>query len=71
MLYSDKLLQDLWDGMRDIPFDEDGKGELYISKDYGPFKKGEWREDIWRWFDNHHSEGLYFLMGLGRQMYDL
>lgn len=66
MLYTDKLITELWEGMRDIPFDEDEKGELYISKDYGPFDKGDSREDIWHWFDEHHSVGLYKLMGLDR-----
>lgn len=66
-LYSDKLLKELWDGMSDIPFDEDKNGIERISQDYGPFFKGEPKEDIWHWFDDHHSRGLYILMGLNKE----
>ena len=62
MLYTDKLLQELWEGMKYIPFDEDDYGELRISKEYGPFEIGESRDEIWHWFDSRYSKGVVALL---------
>ena len=59
---NDGKIERLWDGMTDIPFDEDEDGDLYISRDYGPFHKGESREYIWHWFDEKHSKGIHYLL---------
>lgn len=58
----DASIEQLWDGMTDIPFDEDEDGDLYISQDYGPFRKGDSREYIWHWFDQKHSKGVHYLL---------
>lgn len=58
----DKKLEKLWDEMTDIPFDEDEDGDLYLSRDYGPFYKGDSREEIWHWFDHRHSKGIHYLL---------
>ena len=55
---SDSELEKLWDGMENIPFDEDKDGDLILACDYGPFEKGESRDVIWHWFDEHHSKGI-------------
>lgn len=59
---SDSELKKLWDGMEDIPFDEDKDGDLILACDYGPFEKGESRDVIWHWFDEHHSKGICALL---------
>lgn len=59
---NDGKIERLWDGMTDIPFDEDEDGDLYISRDYGPFHKGESREHIWHWFNEKHSKGIHYLL---------
>lgn len=57
----DKLLEKLWEGLEDIPFYEEDS-ELHIEEDYLSFEKGTSREDIWHWFDERHSKGVYFLL---------
>ena len=59
---NDGKIERLWDGMTDIPFDEDEDGDLCISQDYGPFFKGDSREYIWYWFDKKHSKGIHYLL---------
>lgn len=58
----DASIEQLWDGMTDIPFDENEDGDLYILQDYGPFNKGDSREYIWHWFDKKHSKGVHYLL---------
>ncbi len=57
----DKLLEKLWEGLEDIPFYEEDS-ELHIEEDYLDFEEGTSREDIWHWFDERHSKGVYFLL---------
>ena len=64
MLYEDRLICDLWEGLGNIPFKEDARGVWRIEKDYGPFDAGDTKDEIWHWFDDHHSQGLAFLMKL-------
>jgi hypothetical protein len=63
--YSDERLQDMWDELTDVPFDEDYETqELYLEDRWKHFEAGTWREDIWHWFDAHHSKGVAHLLGL-------
>lgn len=59
---NDGKIERLWDGMTDILFNEDKDGNLYLSRDYGPFYKGDSREYIWHWFDEKHSKGIHYLL---------
>lgn len=43
---------------RDIKEDS----ELHIEENYLDFEEGTSREDIWHWFDEKHSKGVYFLL---------
>lgn len=63
---SDDTIQKLWDALTDIPLDEDDNGDLIWGQDFHIWKKGEGitREEIWHWFDENHSKGVAWLMGL-------
>ena len=60
----DRMIEKLWEELEDIPFDEDkDSGEVYIAQDFQDiFYKGEYREDIWHWFDERHSKGVAYLL---------
>ena len=61
---TDKEIEKLWIELEDITFVEDVESckELVLGSDWLHFKKGTWREDIWRWFDKNHSKGVAWLM---------
>lgn len=59
--YDNDFLEEKWDELTDIPFDE-SDDDLVLSEDWFVFDKGTEREDIWHWFDNHHSKGVGWLM---------
>lgn len=62
---TDEKLKIMWSELTDVPFDEDYETqELYLAEDWKHFKTGTWREDIWHWFDDNHSEGVVYLMGI-------
>ena len=54
-------IEKLWNELTDIPFDE-SENDLVLSEDWFVFDKGTEREDIWHWFDEHHSKGVGWLM---------
>lgn len=54
-------IEKLWDELTDVPFDE-SENDLVLSEDWFVFDKGTEREDIWHWFDEHHSNGVGWLM---------
>lgn len=58
----DAEVEKLWDGLTNVPFDKREDGSLYLSRDYGPFHKGDVREEIWHWFDEQYSRGMYYLL---------
>ena len=56
----DKHLESLWLELSDIPMNpqtETLEAQFYI------FNEGTHKEDIWRWFDQHHSRGVAYLLG--------
>lgn len=61
MKYTDKELERLWDELTDVPFDEQDC-MLYLADDWFVFAAGTEREEIWEWFDEHYSKGVYYLM---------
>jgi hypothetical protein len=57
---SDDDLEYLWEALGDIPVNDDGE----IEQPFLKWSVGTDREEIWHWFDEHHSEGVKNLMNL-------
>lgn len=55
---TDTELERLWDGLADIPIDENE----CLDCDWMGWKRGTHREEIWQWFDKYHSKGIYWLL---------
>lgn len=53
----DELIEAAWDTLEDINIDD----YECTEQDWFVFPKGTPREDIWHWFDEHHSKGLAWL----------
>lgn len=62
--YTDEQLEQLWEALSDIPFDDgnDYDSELVLADDWFIFEAGTERYAIWLWFDQHHSKGVHALM---------
>ena len=60
--YSDSELENIWDELTDVPFDENDDGELILSVDWRQFSKGTSRTVIWEFFDEKHSKGVAWLL---------
>ena len=58
----DKKLEELWDDFANVAFDEDDDGRLILSEQWRCFEAGTQREDIWHWFDERYSKGVYALL---------
>lgn len=58
----DSALEAKWIELTDVPFDENEKGELILAEDWWEFPAGTSREDIWHYFDTHHSKGVHWLL---------
>lgn len=54
----DKKLEYLWEEFGDVLVDDDE----CILDDFLGFECGTHRETVWRWFDEHHSKGVAYLM---------
>lgn len=59
----DSEIEELWEALEDIAFDEDEDGRLLSISPYIGFPAGTEREDIWKWFDERHSKGVAYLLG--------
>ena len=60
---TDKDIEQKWIELEDVLFDEDEDGSLFLASDWWIFEKGTYREEgIWRWFDDHHSKGVGWLL---------
>ena len=70
---SDKELEKLWDELEDVTCieakdfyadDDDYKDDisLVLASDWNCFSAGTSVEDIWYWFDEHHSKGVGWLL---------
>lgn len=58
-------LEKKWGELDDVPFDDPGpECDLVLAEDWWAFKVGTEREDIWHYFDQHHSKGVAYLMHL-------
>lgn len=56
----DSEVEELWDNLTDIPFDLETEE---LDESYYIWPKGTNKEDIWHWFDEHHSKGVAYLLG--------
>ena len=60
---TDELVEELWDMLEDVPFYDDVPDEdMLLAKDWFIFYEFSPRESIWRWFDEHHSKGVAYLL---------
>ena len=55
----DKELKELWYNLEDVPYNSDTE---CIEADFGIWKAGTEREEIWHWFDERYSKGVYALL---------
>ncbi len=55
----DKVLEELWAQLEDVPMNPDTE---CIEEPFMDFPAGTFREDIWHWFDERYSRGVYYLM---------
>ncbi len=58
----DTYLEEKWDELTDVPFNENEEGELFLEGNWFMFDKGKSREEIWHWFDERHSKGVAWLL---------
>lgn len=58
LVLDDVKLEFLWEEFGDVLIDDDE----CILKDFLGFVCGTHREEVWHWFDEHHSKGVAFLM---------
>lgn len=58
----DAEIERMWDEFANIAFDEDEDGRLVLSEPWLCFPAGTEREEIWHWFDQRHSKGVYWLL---------
>lgn len=58
----DTYLEEKWDELTDVPFNENEKGELLLERNWFMFDEGTSREEIWHWFDKRHSKGVAWLL---------
>lgn len=59
---TDTELEVLWRELEDVPTYEDKDKRICLRNNWNGFEKGTWVEDIWHWFDDHHSKGVVWLM---------
>ena len=62
MTPSDRKIEKLWEELEDVPVYEHKNFALCLDVDWQEWPKGTDIEDIWRWFDEHHSKGVAWLM---------
>ena len=62
MVNKDMEIEKLWEELEDIPVYEDENYELCLDTDLQGWSKGTSVDEIWHWFDEHHSKGVGWLM---------
>ena len=59
----DEELEVMWADLQDVVFDDSYPNEdMKLIEPWNGFPAGTSREDIWRWFDERHSKGVYHLL---------
>jgi len=56
-----EYIEKIWNEMEDVLFIEGEDEELELAEDYHLFEKGTPRLHLWRWFDDIHPKGVYWL----------
>lgn len=64
---SDAELEALWDEFGDVPMDPETE---CMECQWLDFPAGTHREEIWHWFDERRSKGVYYLMYERRMAHD-
>lgn len=57
--FRDVVVEELWDNLTDVPIDPETEE---LDEPYYIWPKGTNKEDIWYWFDEHHSNGVAYLL---------
>lgn len=55
----DSVLEDMWRRFADVPMNPETE---CIEEDWHIFPAGTNRMEIWHWFDERHSGGVYYLL---------
>lgn len=56
----DYIVETIWDELEDIPINLEDET---LDEDFYIWEKGDDKyEDVWRWFDVHHSKGVAYLV---------
>ena len=58
--FRDVVVEELWDNLADVPIAPETEE---LNEPYYIWPKGTDKEDIWHWFDEHHSKGVAYLLG--------
>ena len=58
--FRDAAVEELWNNLTDVPIDPETEE---LDEPYYIWPKGTGKEDIWYWFDEHHSKGVAYLLG--------
>lgn len=58
----DRHLESLWAELADVPMNPETET---MEAPFCIFPTGSSRDDIWRWFDKHHSKGVAYLLYSG------
>lgn len=62
-VYTDAFLKTLWKEFADVPIKYDNEHpDGALESDWFVFEADTERMDIWHWFDEHYSDGVYTLM---------
>ncbi len=56
---SDERLEELWSEFGDVPMDPETE---FMEAPFLGFPAGTHREEIWRWFDERYTGGVYSLL---------
>lgn len=59
---NDLYVEKMWELFEDVPVYEDSSFRLCLAVDWHLWNKGADVEEIWHWFDQHHSKGVGWLM---------
>lgn len=55
---NDREIERLWEELEDVSVNENE----CLDVDWRGWQKGTHREEIWYWFDKHHTKGVGWLM---------
>jgi hypothetical protein len=63
-IYDDQMLEFLWKELEDIPCNKNADSivGLSIAENWRQFESGTKVEDVWRFFDENHSQGVAQLL---------